>query len=333
MAINPWAMRANIWSEKKLLAQKQLSLQLAFTMALGLIHPWNWSNIPAETPEYYSLAHRVRADYHSEHFTSSNQSFWLSWEGLHTRTLQLAGLMAYNLKVSGLEDTPRSDLIPLLRDTTSHSDSTTLSNTLPAPQLNIPLLEKTKGGRHGGITGQSNSWQEWYTSRVRDLVNTIDEDEDDEWYGYYVYTLTSTDNLNPVGSKDPAMEKIHFKLGRPPQTSPPTTPAAAAIAKKRSPSSTPLTPQKLSLEARDCQDGITRSFDFVGTVAPATGIVSLRKNYLGAHSWDYEGVMTPLGILGEWGKEDTGFNGYFWLWRRSWMGGGDGKGQRTYAYA
>ena len=333
MAINPWTMKANIWSEKKLLAQKQLSLQLAFTMALGIIHPWNWSNIPADTPEYRSLAHRVRADYHSEDFTSSNQSFWLSWEGLHTRSLQLAGLMAYILKISGLEDTPRSDLIPLLRDARSHSQSnlaTATASSRPS-QLKIPLLEKTKGGSYGGITGQSNSWQEWYTSRVRDLVNTIDEDEEDEWYGYYVYTLTNTDNLNPIGSKDPAMENIHFKRGRVPPT--PSTTTAAATAKKRSPSYTSLTPQKLPLEARDCQDGITRSFDFVGTVSPATGIVSLRKNYLDAHSWDYEGVMTPLGIVGEWGKEDTGFNGYFWLWRRSWMGGGDGSGLRTYAYS
>lgn len=332
MAINPWSVKANIWSEKKLLAQKQLSLQLAFTMALGMVHPWDWSNIPAETPEYHSLSHRVRADYHSEDFTSSNQSFWLSWEGLHTRSLQLAGLMAHILKVSGLEDIPRSDLIPLLRDTASYPNSETVTAPSRASPLKIPLLEKTKGGNHGGITGRSNSWQEWYTSRVRDLVNTIDEDEDDEWYGYYVYTLTSTDNLNPVGSKDPAMENIHFKLARPtPKSS--TAAAAAAVAKKRSPTSTPLTPQKLPLEARHCQDGITRSFDFVGTVAPATGIVSLRKNYLGAHSWDYEGVVTPLGILGEWGKEDTGFNGYFWLWRRSWMSGGEGRGLQTYAYS
>ncbi|POS75008.1 hypothetical protein DHEL01_v206604 [Diaporthe helianthi] len=349
MAINPWTMRANIWSEKKLLAQKQLSLELAFTMALGLIHPWNWSNVPAEAPEYQTLARRVRADYHGEDFTSSNQSFWLSWEGLHTRSLQLAGLMAYILKTSGLEDTPRSDLIPLLRGATSQSNSVKAPTSSPSrPQLKIPLLEKTRGGIHGGIMGQSNSWQEWYTSRVRDLVNTIDEDDDDEWYGYYVYTLTSTDNRNPIGSKDPAMENIHFKLGRPPPTPPPPPPpasissatATATTTKKRSsPSSTPQTPQKLPLEARDCQDGITRSFDLVGTVAPSTGIVSLRKNYVDAHSWEYEGVMTPLGIVGEWGKEETGFNGYFWFWRRSWMGGGggdggeEGRGQQTYAYA
>ncbi|KAG8161779.1 hypothetical protein KVR01_008766 [Diaporthe batatas] len=341
MAINPWTMRANIWSEKKLLAQKQLSLQLAFTMTLGLIHPWNWSNVPAEAPEYKSLAQRVMADYHAQDFTSSNQSFWLSWEGLHTRSLQLAGLMAYILKTSGLEDTPRSDLIPLLRDTASqsNSDKVPTPSSLPPTQLKIPLLEKTKGGRHGGITGQSNSWQEWYTSRVRDLVNTIDQDDDDEWYGYYVYTLTSTENRNPIGSKDPAMENIHFRLGRPPP--PPPTPTSTTTTTKKRSSPTPQPPQKLPLEARDCQDGITRSFDLVGTVAPATGIVSLRKSYVGAHSWDYEGVMTPLGIVGEWGKEETGFNGYFWLWRRSWMGGGggaggageEGRGQQTYAYS
>jgi hypothetical protein len=331
MVVNTWTMRANIWSEKKLLAQKQISLQLAFTMTMGLIHPWNWSNIYSDSPEYHNLARRVKADYHGEDFTSSNQSFWLSWEGLHTRSLQLAGLMAYILKTSGLEDTPRSDLIPLLRDRTSPSSS----------QLKIPLLEKTKDGSHGGIMSQSNSWQEWYTSRVRDLVDKIDEEKDEggEWYGYYVYTLNSTDNRNPIGSKDPAMENIHFKLGRPPPQTP-TAATATATAKKRSQSSSTTTatrttapPQKLPLEARDCQDGITRSFDLVGTISPLTGIISLRKNYVGAHSWDYEGVMTPLGIVGEWGKEETGYNGYFWLWRRGWMGGSDGRGQRTYAYA
>lgn len=332
MAINSWMVKSNIWSEKKLLANKQLSLQLAYTMAVGLMHPWDWSGIPAETPEYHSLAQRVRADYHGEDFTSSNQSFWLSWEGLHTRSLQLAGLIAYILKVGGFDDTPRSDLLPMLLGA-----SATPAARQP-PRLRIPLLEKVGGDSDGDIRVRSNSWQEWYTSRVRDLVANI---EDEEWYGYYVYTLVNTDNLNPIGSKDPAMENIHFRLGGRPQPAGVTSPSSSSTSSSScSPSpprstapvaSPPPPPQRLSLEAKGGMDGITKEFDFVGSVALNTGLVTLKKNYIGAHYWDYEGVMTPLGIVGEWGKEGTGFNGYFWLWKRSWMVG-DGRGE-TYAYS
>ncbi|ROW17430.1 hypothetical protein VPNG_00619 [Cytospora leucostoma] len=312
MAINAWMVKSRIWPEKKLLGNKQLNLQLALTMALGLMHPRDWSNIPAETPEYQSLAQRVRADFHGEDFTSSNQSFWLSWEGLHTRSLQLAGLIAYILKVGGFDDTPRSDLLPLLRNATSPSGSSSSSSAQPS-RLRLPLLEKVRGD---GIRVRSNSWQEWYASRVRDLVATI---EDEEWYGYYVYTLMNTDNLNPIGSKDPAMENIHFKLGG----------AGGAGSRSRSQSQSA---QRVPLEAKGGMDGVTKEFDFVGTVALNTGLVTLKKNYIGAHYWDYEGVMTPLGIVGEWGKEGTGFNGYFWLWKRSWMDDGHGRGE-TYAYS
>lgn len=329
MAINAWMVKSNIWSEKKLLGNKQLNLQLAFTMALGLIHPGDWSNIPAEAPEYQSLAQRVRADFHGEEFTSSNQSFWLSWEGLHTRSLQLAGLIAYILKVGGFEDTPRSDLLPMLRNAPPPSGSS--SSNPPAqspPRLRLPILEKAWDD---GIRVRSNSWHEWYASRVRDLVGTI---EDEEWYGYYVYTLMNTDNLNPIGSRDPAMENIHFKLGgragshshSHPHTHTHPHPQSLSSSSSSVPSS-----QRVPLEAKGGMDGVTKEFDFVGTVALNTGLVSLKKNYIGAHYWDYEGVMTPLGIVGEWGKEGTGFNGYFWLWKRSWMVG-DGRGE-TYAYS
>lgn len=351
MAINAWMVKSSIWSEKKLLANKQLSLQLAYSMAAGLMHPGDWSGIPAEDPGYHSLAQRVRADYHGEDFTSSNQSFWLSWEGLHTRSLQLAGLIAYILKVGGFEDTPRSDLLPmLLNDDAAAAAAATPPPSSPGapppparqqpPRLRIPLLEKVGGGGGdgGGIRVRSNTWQEWYTSRVRDLVATV---EDEEWYGYYVYTLVNTDNLNPIGSRDPAMENIHFKLGGRPapagSASPPhlhhqqNNHQQQQQQQPSAPGATASPPQRLSLEAKGGMDGITKEFDFVGTIALNTGLVTLKKNYIGAHYWDYEGVMTPLGIVGEWGKEGTGFNGYFWLWKRSWMDR-DGRGE-TYAYS
>lgn len=342
MAVNTWASRSTIWPEKFLLKRKYISLQLAFSMVLGLLHPSEWTDLPPTTTEYQDLTRRIRADFRGAEFTSSSQSFWLSWEGLQTRSLQLAGLIAYVLRVGGFEDVPRSDLLPFLRPppsplstsplTTSHyptPETTVSANSLPTPKsrLKIPLLENFC---EDGIRPQSPSWQEWYTARVRDLVESI---EDEEWYGYYVYTLENTDNLNPLGSRDPAMENIFFKLGG----GATTTRGESTLSSPHnnnnnsSSSSTSSPPAKLPLEAQGGKDGVTGEFDFFGHVATNTGHVSLRKTYKGAHYWDYDGVMTPVGIVGEWGREGTGYNGYFWLWKRSWMAGD--AVQRTYAYS
>lgn len=328
MAINTWSKKLRIWSEGVLLTKKQINLQLAFTMLIGLLHPSEWSEVPARSPEYQDLAQRIKADFVGDDLTSSSQSFWLSWEGLHTRSLQLAGLIAYSLKVGGFEDVPRSDLLPLLRlpppaSNTCSGGAATCTPTLPSSPYRVPLLENFSDD---GIKSQSSSWQEWYTSRARDLVENI---EDGVWYGYYVYTLESTDkSIDPVlGSKDPAMENIYFKLDRGISSTETngTTPQQGRKAAPRASSG------KMALEARGCKDGITGEFDFIGTVTTHTGMISLRKKYKGAHYWEYDGVMTPLGIVGEWGKEGTGYHGYFWLWKRSWMV--DDIVQRTYRYS
>lgn len=322
MAVNTWAIRSKIWSERVLLKKKHISLQLAFAMVVGLLYPSEWTNIPPTTPEYQELARRIRADFLGVGFTSSSQSFWLSWEGLQTRSLQLAGLIAYVLRGNGFEDVPRSDLVPFLRPPLPSTPPTiTTTRRSPPVRLKVPLLENFS---NDAIRSQPGSWQEWYASRVRDLVANI---EDDEWYGYYVYTLENTTNLNPVGSRDPAMENIHFKLGG----------AATASSSSSSPpdTSSPLYSPSSSmrtLEAQGGKDGITSTFDLFGTVATKTGHVSLRKRYKGAHFWDYDGVMTPVGILGEWGREGVGYDGYFWLWKRSWMMVNEHAVQRTYAY-
>lgn len=300
---------------------KEISLQLAFSMVVGLIKPSDWSGVPSAPVEYLSLAQRVKSDYRGVDITSSSQSFLLSWEGLQTRSLQLAGLIAYILKTGGFEDVPRSDLLPLHRPPPPASDQwTILSSASSFPRLKIPLLENFS---NNGVRAQPSSWQEWYTSRVRDLVSTI---EDEEWYGYYVYTLDETDSFGPSGARDPAMENIYFKLGSGPPLS-----SARSLASTVTASTTTGQSPKLPLEARGGKDGVTGEFDFVGTIRTNTGMVSLRKSYRGAHYWDYEGVMTPLGIVGEWGREGTGYYGYFWLWKRSWMVGNTV--QRTHAYS
>lgn len=292
---------------------------MAITMVFGLLNPCDWSSVPSSPPDFFRLAQRVRADYRGLDFTTSSQSFYLSWEGLQTRSLQLAGLIAYILKAGGLEDVPRSDLLPLLRGSISTSDRWTVPPSPPIPRLKMPLLENFS---NNGIRTQPNSWQEWYTSRVRDLVNTIG---DEEWYGYYVYTLGDNGKTGSGSSQDPAMENIHFKLG-----SGPPLPSSRSQASTTT-SSTATYLSKLPLEARGGKDGVMSDFDFVGSINTSTGMINLRKSYRGAHHWDYEGIMTPLGIVGEWGREGMGFDGYFWLWRRSWMV--DGAVQRTQGYS
>lgn len=318
VVMNHWSVKSHLWTEKRLLKHKEISLQMALAMVLGLIHPSNWSELQSTPPEFHSLAQRVKADYRGVEFTSSSQSFWLSWEGLQTRSLQLAGLIAYILKIGGLEDVPRSDLLPLLQGLSPIPDRPTRPSNPSSARLKMPLLENFSST---AIRAQPNSWQEWYTSRVRDLVNTI---EDEEWYGYYVYTLDDADNPRPRGAQDPAMENVHFKLGSGPPV-PSSRPQTSTAT-----SSTVIYSPKLPLEARGGKDGVTKEFDFVGSINTSTGMMNLRKSYRGAHYWDYEGVMTPLGIVGEWGREGTGYDGYFWLWKRSWMV--DDAVQRTHAY-
>lgn len=327
--LNHWSMKSALWTERRLSEHKEISLQLALTMTLGLLHPSDWSGLPSLIPEFLTLAQRVRADYRGLDFTTSSQSFYLSWEGLQTRSLQLAGLMAYVFKTGSLEDVPRSDLLPLLRDIIpTTSDQLTIKGSFkasPPPTTKLPLLENFSST---GIRAQPDSWHEWYTSRVRSLVNTI---QDEEWYGYYVYTLGDNDNPSPGGAQqDPAMENIHFKLGG--GGSGPIPPVLPSSRSQASTTTTTTTyPSKVPIEAYGGKDGVMAEFDFVGSINTSTGIVNLRKSYRGAHHWDYEGIMTPLGIVGEWGREGTGFDGYFWLWKRSWMV--DNAVQRTHGYS
>lgn len=321
LVLNHWSIKSSLWTERRLSEHKEISLQLALTMTLGLLHPSDWSGLPSLIPEFLTLAQRVRADYRGLDFTASSQKFYLSWEGLQTRSLQLAGLMAYVLKTGGLEDVPRSDLLPLVRDFPSTTSDRLIIDSLkalPAPAIKLPLLENFSST---GIRAQPDSWHDWYTSRVRSLVNTI---QDEEWYGYYVYTLGDNDNPSPGGvQQDPAMENIYFKVG-----SGPPVPSSRSQA---STTTTTTYPSKVPIEAHGGKDGVMAEFDFVGSINTNTGMVNLRKSYRGAHHWDYEGIMTPLGIVGEWGREGTGFDGYFWLWKRSWMV--NNAVQRTHGYS
>lgn len=128
------------------------------------------------------------------------------------------------------------------------------------------------------------SWAAWLRSRVSDMVDRVC---DEDWYGYYI----------PEEDISLAMKKIQFKWN--------------------SDSANP----RRSLQAINCLDGVG-PFMLTGTIEKPSGRVSLVKQYIGAHAWQYEGIMTPFGICGWWGRPGaTGRQarlGLFWLWPIKW---------------
>ena len=81
----------------------------------------------------------------------------------------------------------------------------------------------------------------------------------------------------------------------------------------------------VELIAMDGRDGVG-AFSLVGTVSKSSGWVALRKEYRpmagttgGSLSWDWYGVVTPFGIVCNWGTSRWG--GWVWLWKANWTDG------------
>lgn len=68
------------------------------------------------------------------------------------------------------------------------------------------------------------------------------------------------------------------------------------------------------VSAMNCEDFHGR-FNFEGTVNRKTSRIRLIKQYINAHRWRYDGVMTPFGIAGTWGFGDANSRGSFWLFK------------------
>lgn len=67
------------------------------------------------------------------------------------------------------------------------------------------------------------------------------------------------------------------------------------------------------------EDGIS-TFDLDGKISPTTGQIILKKVYFGgAPAWDWNCIMTPMGIVGVWGKREN--HGWIWLWKVGWTTG------------
>ncbi|CAJ2513181.1 Uu.00g013000.m01.CDS01 [Anthostomella pinea] len=138
-----------------------------------------------------------------------------------------------------------------------------------------------------------DEWWSWYRTRSNDLAKRLDEGE---WYGCYTYGLGLADRV------DDPMQGIFFR--------------------KRE-----IHGDTYFVEALDCSDG-GGSFNLTGEVnaSDLAGTIIFRKQYA-SHVLVWEGLITPLGILGQYHRV-TGLprdwqHGYFWLWKRDWMDDGD----------
>ncbi len=108
-----------------------------------------------------------------------------------------------------------------------------------------------------------------------------------EWVGYYSYSL----NLD-VARFDPPMKGIRFTVTRDPLSHPGT----------------------LGLSAPGTDN--VGHFSLRGAI-DQSGIVRIRKFYAAGFQWDWDGRMTPFGIVGAWGTGRSK-HGHFWLWKREW---------------
>ena len=124
-------------------------------------------------------------------------------------------------------------------------------------------------------------------------MTTVNFLEDGEWAGFYSmsYFLPRRGRGESVDF-DPPMHGIRFVTTA--QFSDPTV---------------------LSLQGTG-EDAIG-AFDLEGKIARETGNINLRKTYSGGHpTWDWLCIMTPVGIVGSWGR--GAYGGWIWLWKTGW---------------
>ncbi|KAI0889332.1 uncharacterized protein GGS22DRAFT_184910 [Annulohypoxylon maeteangense] len=158
-------------------------------------------------------------------------------------------------------------------------------------QPRFPLLDPTlanqqgKGGHYlDPFCG--NAWWTWYNTRVRDLLRNITEGE---WCCSYIHSVGGKNYVEPT------LMGIRFRYdeeGYRARVPVPVAPGAGM--RLRGP---------VLLNA-------------------ATFTFQTHNQTVSRRDHQYQGSLTPLGICG---PDAVGFKivGYFWLWRREWMGDGD----------
>lgn len=120
-------------------------------------------------------------------------------------------------------------------------------------------------------------------------MTTADFLEDGEWAGFY--SVPYRRGNSP--SFDPPMHGIHFVV-------------------------TANTNGQGTLNLQSTGEDAVGAFDLEGKLAPGTGHISMKKTYSGGSPvWDWVCIMTPVGIVGEWGGGGT-YGGGIWLWKTGW---------------
>jgi hypothetical protein len=150
-------------------------------------------------------------------------------------------------------------------------------------RLPIPFSPRAEG--HNA----ADAWETWLTKHVESMSLPVYLEEG-EWCGYYDY--------NGVRAFDRPMLDIQFTVNQN------LLQGKATVWKIRA----------------QGHDGVGR-FTLEGWVETLVGRLTLRKTYIGAHSFDWECFMTPFGIFGSWGtrpRDRLHKAGRLWLWKCDW---------------
>ena len=114
--------------------------------------------------------------------------------------------------------------------------------------------------------------------------------EDGEWVGYY---SAFAGRITKPPKFDPPMHSVRFSALR----------------------SSTLPNETLSLTGEG-KDGVG-PFHLCGSLSVATGCLRMDKKYQNAPiHWVWRGILTPYGIVANWGYSNGG--GWVWLWKASW---------------
>jgi hypothetical protein len=86
-----------------------------------------------------------------------------------------------------------------------------------------------------------------------------------------------------------------------------------------------VTPGLILLTGRGTDTDLARDFTLTGEMSCDDGKLMLSKQYISDlnHSYQYSGLMTPFGIVGNWFFLTGGVidEGLFWLWKAKWTDG------------
>ncbi|KAI0152100.1 hypothetical protein F4776DRAFT_12923 [Hypoxylon sp. NC0597] len=306
-------------------------LQFAFCLVMSSLEV-------CQSPGVYDLTHKkkntvfhndnyvcVKSHYDGTKMGQEYGNFQESWIGKQTFALLLIDLIARNFRcVAGSESSyftllrnlrlvTRKDMVPTElpnprkieflgswyftdakgKEEVEHVTWVGATSLRPRFPLLTPHLIGIPGKRGRYLqpfTG--DEWWSWYTTRVRDLSRRLDEGE---WSGTYIRNLHNLRSRRKLG---PPLERIRFRK-------------------------TSIDSDTYAVEAPEGVDDVG-TFTLHGEVKVSDMgcIVHLRKQYASAvHHW--RGLLTPLGICGGSylpGPVHRGAIGYFWLWKREWVG-------------